>query len=239
MSRYPVTVANGVAEIALSRLDELSRHDIDAAIELRDTIFDTSDDDEVKAILLTGELPFCARLAALPAMSSAEAFTRGYEAYLGGAGVYQQLAYCKKVTIAAVDGECADAGMLIALYADLTLASERAVFWPPFVSLPEANFAYATLVMRLGRAKAWALRGNGLTAAAAQAAGLVNEVVPAARLRQRAQELAAVVTRRPLDGITVSKLAFQAYLDSRGVDKDFEVGALHAQARAASGGASR
>jgi enoyl-CoA hydratase/carnithine racemase len=150
---------------------------------------------------------------------------------MGSAGLYQQLAYCKKVTIAVVDGECADAGSLIALYSDFTIASEQAVFWPPFAALPEANFAYATLVMRLGRAKAWALRGHGLTARQALESGLVNEVVPASRLRDRAIELATEITKRPLDGITVSKLAFQALLDTRGVDKDFEVGALQAQAR--------
>ncbi len=231
MNRFPVSITEKVAEIHLPDLGLLSRHDIDVAIELRDAVYDTADEDDVKAIVFIGDHPFCARGAnGTSSMDTHDSYTRGYEAFVGGAGVFQQITYCKKVTIAAVSGECADAGCLIALCSDFTVAAEDAIFWPPFATMPEANFALATFVMRLNRTTAWSLRNRGLTAAEALDQGLINEVVPVDRLHARAVEIAREVAKRPLDGITVSKLAFQTFLDSRGVDKDFEIGALAAQA---------
>ena len=106
--------------------------------------------------------------------------------------------HLSKPTIAAVRGHCLAGACELMLACDMTIAGESAVFGEP-----ELRFGAGIVVMLLPwlvgpkRAKHILFRGDDtLTAARAEALGLVNEVVPDAQVLDRAlalaQELAVI-----------------------------------------------
>ncbi len=96
--------------------------------------------------------------------------------------------------IAAVNGIAAGGGCQLALACDLILASEEASFWEIFVrrNLPlEGGGAWILpRLVSLVRAKQMALFGEPLPAATAEQWGLINLCVPAADLEDTAREWA-------------------------------------------------
>ena len=101
---------------------------------------------------------------------------------------------CTKPTIAAVDGVAVGAGMNLALGCDVVVASERARFSEIFVRRGlTVDFGGTWLLPRvvgLQRAKELALSGRIIEAEEAKRLGIVLEVVPPDRLRDRVSELA-------------------------------------------------
>lgn len=119
---------------------------------------------------------------------------------VGGFGGIQELRDLNKPVIAAVNGMAVGGGFELALSADLILAAEHARF-----SLPEiragtiADAATAKLPKRMPYHVAMdlLLTGRWMNAAEAHRWGLVNEVLPAARLLDRAWELARTLADGP------------------------------------------
>jgi 2-(1,2-epoxy-1,2-dihydrophenyl)acetyl-CoA isomerase len=115
----------------------------------------------------------------------------------------------EKPVIAAVNGPAAGAGLSFALACDLRLASDAASFVPAFINVglvPDSGGTFFA-VRLLGQARAfeWLTSGRKLSAADAQAWGLVSEVVDADTLPVRAAELAATLAAMPTKGIGMTK----------------------------------
>ncbi|MDQ7907463.1 enoyl-CoA hydratase/isomerase family protein [Phytohabitans sp. ZYX-F-186] len=224
-----VKVADWVGTVQVADFAGLSRYDAAFAWELRDTVVALADDSEVKVIVLrTDGGDFAPDVPGAPLPSDRSATWR--RVFAGAKGLYQSLAFCKKVVVTEVTGACRGAGSALVLCSDLTVAAEESSFGSPFLAVPESNFVLAALTMRLNRAKAWAVTGDVLDAARAEEVGLVNQVVPGASLRAETDALAARVTAMPLDGVTMSKMLLQAVLDAHGVGRDFDL-ATHYAAR--------
>ncbi|MFI7166274.1 enoyl-CoA hydratase/isomerase family protein [Rhodococcus erythropolis] len=115
-----------------------------------------------------------------------------------------------KPTICAVNGVCAGGGLHFVADTDFTIAADSATFVDPHVSVGQVS-AIETMVlarriphqavmrmMLLGRAER-------LSAQRALELGMVTEVVPANRLRERALELAAVIASNSPDAIAASR----------------------------------
>ena len=106
-----------------------------------------------------------------------------------------------KVTIAAVNGAAAGAGLSIALACDLRVASDKAKFTTAFAKVGFGGDFGITwpLTRMLGEAKAKELLflSDVLTAEQASALGLVNRVAPADRLMDEVRELALRIARGP------------------------------------------
>src|SRR5438128_958899 len=88
-----------------------------------------------------------------------------------------------KPVIAAVNGAAAGAGLSLACACDIRIAADAAVFVPAFVNIglvPDSGGSFF-IARLLGSARAfeWMTSGRTLTAAEAQAWGLVSEVVEA------------------------------------------------------------
>jgi enoyl-CoA hydratase/carnithine racemase len=100
--------------------------------------------------------------------------------------------------IAAVNGICQAGGLLIAMMADIAVASDRAVFRVPELlrGIPDATYA-AALPAHVGVAVARDLlfSGRSFDAEEALRMGLLSRVVPHDQLRQRALEAAHQVLR--------------------------------------------
>ncbi len=110
--------------------------------------------------------------------------------------------------IAAVNGICQAGGLLIAMLADICVASDRATFRVPELlrGIPDATYA-AVLPAHVGVAVArdLLLSGRRFDAAEAQRLGVISRVVPHDELRSAALEAAWQVLQTPPDARTHTK----------------------------------
>jgi enoyl-CoA hydratase/carnithine racemase len=201
-------VTNGVAWLTIERPE--ARNALNAAVRagLYAGARRFNDDDEAKVLVLTGagDNAFCAG-ADLKEMADT-----GLEVpppdFVPQFGRNIEVA---KPTIAAVNGVALAGGFLLAQCCDLCVAAEHATF-----GISE---------VRVGRGAPWAaplswlipprialqilLTGDPITAQRAHEIGLVNEVVPAARLRAAAQALAErIAANAPLSVLAAKRTAY-------------------------------
>jgi enoyl-CoA hydratase/carnithine racemase len=117
-----------------------------------------------------------------------------------------------KVVIAAINGHCLGGGLEIALCCDFRIAAEGTYK----IGLPEVSLGLLPgtggtqrLPRLVGRQKALELmlRGTTLSPQEAKDAGIVDELVPAAELQQRAVERARSYTEGPSYAVGQIKLA--------------------------------
>ena len=111
--------------------------------------------------------------------------------------------------IAAVNGAAVGAGFNIALACDMILASDKAVFSQIFARLalvPDLGGLYLlTRVVGLNKAKELCFTAKKISASEAFDLGIVNHVVPAEDLLDRAQELAAQIAAGPPTALAMVK----------------------------------
>lgn len=125
---------------------------------------------------------------------------------------------CEKPVIAAVNGTAAGIGAHLAFACDLVVAAEEARFIEVFVRRgisPDGGGAY--LLPRLigvQKAKELIFFGDDLPAAEAERLGLVNKVVPLAKLEEAAGELARRLAAGPTKAIGMAKWLLNRSLDS-------------------------
>jgi 2-(1,2-epoxy-1,2-dihydrophenyl)acetyl-CoA isomerase len=118
----------------------------------------------------------------------------------------------EKPVIAAVNGAAAGAGLSLACACDHRIAADGAGFVPGFIGIglvPDSGGSYfIARLLGASRAFAWMSSNRKLTAAEALAWGLVDEVVDAEALADRATELAADYAARPTRAIGMTKRLF-------------------------------
>jgi 2-(1,2-epoxy-1,2-dihydrophenyl)acetyl-CoA isomerase len=124
----------------------------------------------------------------------------------------------EKPVIAAVNGPAAGAGLSLACACDLRIAADNASFVPAFIGIglvPDSGGSYF-IARLLGYARAfdWMTTNRKLTAAEAQAWGLVHDVVEAARLAEHVAEVAATYASLPTRAIGMTKRLFDHALTS-------------------------
>ncbi len=123
-----------------------------------------------------------------------------------------------KPTIAAVNGSCVAAGLMLACMCDLIVAADDAVFSNPVLRMTGA--AVEILVepweMPPRKAKEFLLAAEKFTADEAERLGMVNRVVPAERLLAEAHELAERVAKVPPATAQVVKRSINKTLDLMG-----------------------
>jgi enoyl-CoA hydratase/carnithine racemase len=123
----------------------------------------------------------------------------------------------KKVVVAGVNGFALAGGLGLAVWCDLVVASEKAVF-----GLPEINVGLfpSVVLPALGFNTASAkkclemiLTGERITAADAEKLGIVNSVVPADRLEHATLELARKLAAKSPHTLQLAKKTFYNMLD--------------------------
>ncbi|KEG38652.1 crotonase/enoyl-CoA hydratase family protein [Streptomyces griseorubens] len=187
-----------VTTVVLSRPEARNAVDGPTAAELADAFRAFEADDEARAAVLWGEGgTFCAG-ADLKALGTERA-NRVTEDCDGPMGP-TRLRLSKPV-IAAVSGHAVAGGLELALWCDLRVAEEDAVFgvfcrrWG--VPLIDGGTVRLPRLVGTSRAMDMILTGRPVPAAEAYAMGLANRVVPVGRAREEAEELAASLARFP------------------------------------------
>lgn len=197
----------GVAWLWLNRpqaLNALSRA-LTAALE--ETLDRVAALDDVSVLVLGGRgRAFCAgndltEMATLAA-DEAETLARRQAALL------ERFARLPQVTLAAVDGFALGGGLMLALAQDLRIASDRARFGLPEVTLGfNPAYGISRLLDVVGGAHGRDLLLTGRTVHASEALrmGLLNRVVAPPTLHASAEAWAADIARSPRAGLAATK----------------------------------
>ncbi|MDN8617033.1 enoyl-CoA hydratase [Variovorax ginsengisoli] len=201
------TVDGHVATITLNRPERMNALTRILETELRTAIEQAGSDKDVRAIVLTGAgRAFCAgmdmeELEVLPPEDiRAEQWMRPFD--MNRRADYQtRYSYfpaAPKPVICAVNGAAAGLGLVMALYSDFRIASDKAVFATAFAKrglIAEHGISWM-LPRIVGHAHATdlLLTSRKIDAQEALGMGLVNRVVPADRLLAEAQALARTLS---------------------------------------------
>jgi crotonobetainyl-CoA hydratase len=160
---------------------------------------DFRDNDDMRVAILTGAGTkfFCPGWD-LKAAADGDAVDGDYG--VGGFGGLQELRGMNKPVIAAVNGIACGGGLELALSADMILAADHATFALPEIrSGTVADAASVKLPKRIPYhiAMELLLTGRWFDATEAKGWGLVNEIIPADQLLDRAWELARLLASGP------------------------------------------
>jgi enoyl-CoA hydratase/carnithine racemase len=206
-------VQGGVATVTFNRPEVLNALTFDVYAQLRDLFEGLRYDDGVKVVVLTGAGEgFCSGGDVQEIIG--ELLKRDLKGHLEftrmTGAVVQHMRLLDKPIIAALNGMTAGAGSVLALAADLRIASERARFAFLFtrVGLTGADMGAGFLLPRivgLGRAFELLLLGETLDAVTAERYGLVNRVVAHTELLPQAYDWARRLAEGPTLAISMTK----------------------------------
>lgn len=148
-----------------------------------------------------------------------------------------------KPSVAAVQGKCIAAGLMLCWPCDLIIAADNAQFSDPvgLMGMPGVEFFAHPWEFGPRRAKQILFTAASLSAELARECGMVNEVVPADTLVKRTMELAATVASMDPWAVRMAKRAVNNAVDAMGysnsINASFDVHHLgHARAIAHTSG---
>ncbi len=206
-------VRDGVAEIIANRPRYRNALDAEARALQSEFLDRAMRDDEVRAILLSGNGGhFCAggdiRGMEAARELSAEAGRKRMRPVVEKA---ERLYHCDKPVVAAVDGCAYGGGFGTALLADIVIATPAARFCMSFMKIglmPDCASLYTLpRIVGLQRAKELILTGREIDAATAREYGIVMEIVAAPDLMSRARAMAAAMTTASAAAVGMAKAA--------------------------------
>lgn len=219
-------VEDGVGIVTINRPKALNALNAATIYELDQLFTELAKNDEVKAVIVTGsgEKSFVAGadITEMQKMSAIEGRSWGKLAQ----AVFNKIENLPKPVIAAVNGYALGGGCELSMACDIRIASEKAKFGQPEVSLGiPPGFGGTQRLPRLigrGRAKELLFTGDMIDAAEAYRIGLANKVVPHGELLNVAKEMARkIMTRGPI-AVSLCKAAV-----NEGMDVDLESGVAY------------
>jgi 2-(1,2-epoxy-1,2-dihydrophenyl)acetyl-CoA isomerase len=213
-----VEVKDGVQVITLNRPEVLNSFHLPMARELQDALGVAAADENIRAVLLTGEgRGFCAgqdlaavRVDSEPKDDLGETVRAQYNP------VIRAIRRLEKPVVCAVNGVAAGAGANLAFACDLVFASTEASFIQSFCRIgliPDSGGTFfLPRLVGVARATGLALLGGKVGAAQAKEWGLIWETCEPAALMPRAMEMAASLATQPTRGFGLTKQAFNESL---------------------------
>lgn len=123
-----------------------------------------------------------------------------------------------KPTIAAVQGACIAAGLMLAWPCDLIIAADNARFSDPVINMGIGGVEYHAHTWEFGprKAKELLFTGGFIDAKEAHRLGMVNRVVPLDELNQATATLAEEIAQKHAHGLLMAKRAVNQTLDAQG-----------------------
>ncbi|WP_280461581.1 enoyl-CoA hydratase/isomerase family protein [Nocardia carnea] len=212
------TVDGHTATITLNRPDALNALSPHMITELRAAYDEAENDDKVWSLIVTGAgRAFCtgADVKAIPGdgkVINERPYLSTYEQWEAPQEGTPPFRTMTKPVLTAVNGVCCGAGLDWVTTGDIVIASDRASFFDPHVSI---GLVAGREVVRLARvlprtvALRMALMGKHerMSAQRAYELGMVTEVVAHDRLLERAQEIAAIVNSNAPLAVRGTRLA--------------------------------
>jgi enoyl-CoA hydratase len=124
-----------------------------------------------------------------------------------------------KPTIAEVQGKVIAGGLMLVWPFDLVVASEDATFQDPVVAFGVNGVEYFGHPWEFGvrKAKEMLFTGRAITARTAKEIGMVNRVVPRARLADETMEMAEEIAKQPMMGLKTAKESVNQMQNDQGL----------------------
>ena len=217
---------NGIGIVTINRPKALNALNAATMHELNDICERLAQDKTVQAVIITGsgEKAFVAGadITEMQPMTAIEGRDWGKLGQL----VFNKIENLPQPVIAAVNGFALGGGCELAMACDLRIASEKAKFGQPEVTLGiPPGFGGTQRLARLvgkGRAKELLFTADMIDAAEAYRIGLANKVVAAEELLSTAKAMAQKIMSRAPIAVKMCKAAV-----NEGLDTDLETGVAY------------
>jgi enoyl-CoA hydratase/carnithine racemase len=217
-------VSDRVATITFNRPERLNAISPQMAQELRDAYAAAEADEEVWTILVTGNgRAFCAGADVTDIPDDGrviypEPYLSTYPQWEAPQEATPPFRSMTKPIVAAVNGLCCGAGLDLLTTGDIAIASDRAEFFDPHVSIGLVSGRESVRLARIlpmGVAMRMALMGRHerMGARRAYELGLVSEVVAHDDLPRRAREIAGLINRNAPLAVRGTRLAIRKGAD--------------------------
>lgn len=219
-----LTKENHVATIKFNRPNVLNAINAQTMDEIGKVMEDCANDDDIRAIIITGEGKAFAAGADLKPFKHFSV-DDAKQASKKGIDIYRRIELMEKCVIAAINGFALGGGCELAMACDIRIASEKAKFGQPEIKLGiipgYGGTQRLTRLIGRGRAKMLILTGDMINASTAETYGLVDMIVPPEKLMEEAMQLASkIVNLSPL-AIKKAKHAINA-----GIETDLDTGSV-------------
>jgi len=202
----------GAFWITINRPDKRNALNAEVVSGIRHGWAKAQSDPEVRVIVLTGagDKAFCAGADLQPGKSFAFDHSRPNGDY---ADLLREVHNATLPSIARVNGACMAGGIGLLCMTDLAVASDQVSFGLPEVKIGLFPMQVLSLLQQLvapRTVREWSLAGEPFSAAEAQAAGLLNHVVPAAELDAKVEWLIGRLADKSPTAIRRGKYALRA-----------------------------
>ena len=215
-------VSEGIATITVSRPQALNALNSGFFQEMDNLLTELGRRDDIKVLIITGEGKAFAAGADIAEMVQ-KTQSEGQEFSRAGQKTFRSLELFAKPVIAAVNGFALGGGLELAMACDIRVASSKAKFGQPEVSLGVIPGYAATQrlprLIGLGNALYLLMTGEMIGAEEALRMGLVQKVVEPDQLLPAATELAKVIASKGPRAVRLVKQVAR-----RGFLMDFEAG---------------
>ena len=219
MESIQYEVNQGLATITLNRPDVFNSFNREMALSMQDALDACEENQEVRAILITGNgKAFCAGQD-LKEVTDPEN-NPGFRAILDEHynPIIRRIRNIEKPIVAAVNGVAAGAGANIALACDIVLASDQASFIQAFSKIglipDSAGTFFLPRLIGLQKAAALCMLGDKVSAEEAERMGMIYKVFPADSLMQEAQAMANKLAAMPTLALGLTKRLFNQSLNN-------------------------
>jgi 2-(1,2-epoxy-1,2-dihydrophenyl)acetyl-CoA isomerase len=210
MNSIEIKIKNKIAFITLNRPEVFNSFNREMALRLQNILDDCKTNDEIRAIVLTGNgKAFCAGQD-LKEVTSPElnpGFKKILEEHYNP--IITRIRNIEKPILAAVNGVAAGAGANIALACDVVVASDQASFIQAFSLIgliPDSGGTFfLPRLIGFQKASALAMLGDKISAEEAEKMGMIYKSVPSEVFESTIQKLANKLATMPTRALALIK----------------------------------
>ncbi|WP_299366579.1 enoyl-CoA hydratase-related protein [Winogradskyella sp.] len=206
-------IENKIAYITLNRPEVFNSFNRKMALSLQSVFDDCETNDDVRAIVLTGNgKAFCAGqdLKEVTTPELNPGFKKILEEHYNP--IIKRIRSIKKPVIAAVNGVAAGAGANIALACDIVVAHEKVSFIQAFSLIglvpDSAGTFFLPRLIGFQKAQALAMLGDKVSAEEAERIGMIYKVVPLESFNDEIERLALKLANMPTKALGMIKELF-------------------------------
>ncbi|TSE10446.1 enoyl-CoA hydratase-related protein [Aquimarina algiphila] len=210
MSSIQLQIENGVARVTLNRPETFNSFNRKMALLLQKTLDECNTNEEVRAIVLTGNgKAFCAGQD-LNEVTSPElnpGFRKILEEHYNP--IVEKIRTIEKPIVAAVNGVAAGAGANIALACDIVVASETASFIQAFSKIglipDSAGTFFLPRLIGFQKASALMMLGDKVSANQAEELGMLYKVFSIETFEEEVTKLVSKLAKMPTKALGLTK----------------------------------
>ena len=217
MSSITLKIENNVAFLALNRPDVFNSFNREMALNLQQKLDDCEKNNDVRAIVLTGNgKAFCAGQD-LKEVTSPE-LNPGFKTILEEHynPIVERIRAIEKPIICAVNGVAAGAGANLALACDIVVATEKASFIQAFSKIglipDSAGTFFLPRLIGFQKASALMMTGDKVDAVEAERIGMIYKYFSAETFEEEVEKLAVKMAKMPTKGLGLTKRVLNASL---------------------------